>query len=1384
MKDPEICTRGSSRYSGIDILRFTVLAGCMMLLAAGQAYSADCVDNDKDGYVVCNGCVRVNNQQCGECNDNNSSINPGVAEICGDEIDNNCNGVIDFHAGENCTIGYSGLDFCSEPSNESPCCFTSSVYVCNANKTGVVCQMPPNGIDGLEKPVAETAYTAACHDEIDNDCDGLTDQADPDCAPTLGEQCNGLDDDYDELIDEDFNIGKSCTVGVGTCLRTGTNVCADKFSSTCSASPGTPVAENKPGDTVCTDGLDNNCNGLFDINDPGCQTSEICDGKDNDGDGLIDEGFTGLGQSCTSGLGQCTSEGTIVCAPGGQETMCSAAVGLASSEGPTGPTCSDGIDNDCDGSVDKEDPSCGSADLLVSCALPYYQGKKNPGFDSCVGLHRIVIFSNADLKKNPEALKAELLAMDKDGKIIASLPVKNWDLARLASRKDKEDWIVQSVGSQHKVFAPRPVLHVEYNDGNKKAEAFCSNIPFLELLEPEGKVVTSSEGDITRLFAAIPLVNTRKMQVLVDGVNLFAGLGISNPAQCTFSAPCSGSLLINGQMVTVSGLVVQSSPVSIPGMNVLDARLGNLGCGEHIFQLKSTRQLFAFPNTPDEQCLIDDIADRGTSSGLDITIDSPEEYVVLDEAPVRVMGNACSGREMAGVEINGKVLDVSTQLYTPGDGVNTGGRYDYTIDSTHFVTDLSADLNTGNEPLGTFDPGSNRLSAMVNDDLGNRSFDKKIFAIGDVALPALESAIQTDLQVKVQEAAKAATQELDNAFVVGMNKQAIQDLFNKRCVGAGQQFYENLQKDLINKEVGSKKMEVSVCSCDPTVHIYVTGFQMDPNQISCPVDFQNDKMHVSINLPEVKINMEARGGCRTEVLGVCVAKTNVSGTTNTTLSGAKLEFNITEGQLLGTEAPGAPLFTKPINSQPTTGNIHASIGCLATLCDIIVTPVAALVNLIAGDNLIPVIGFGKTIDINFEGEIGSSAPDPIALEKIKVDEQEVEGTGQKLSAVLSDVQITPQGLVAGLKGNFETLIVDPEVEPTPGAVITPAPIPSLPVNGVDEVFVALSDDTFNQFFASMATSGRLKTGCSDSGKTLGDLLPVDCETLSVGVCSDDDTVSCKTDTDCSGTCQQNVLKTAIAKGACYGFKGADCNTLPLGQRVVCNATKTKLADININASQSLLFCVREDIPPRLLIQDNISTPDVETSVRLNDLSVALVLDRNGDGQLDGELPSTHSCLAQDAPTVGDCSFFGACLDLNIVTGMQIATKQCANDPAILCSNNGNCASVGGSCVDVCTGGDPGFLTRVISVQPTIRSLGTVCGGAIGTGDDDLLANTSGQDTTINLMLQNANRFAPPACIKGLDLGGFVNFKDPRLISIDTDGDATFDDYLGLTGKVE
>lgn len=49
------------------------------------------VDNDGDGWVDAeNECVPG-----GDCNDDDPAVNPGVSEICGDGIDNNCDGQVD-----------------------------------------------------------------------------------------------------------------------------------------------------------------------------------------------------------------------------------------------------------------------------------------------------------------------------------------------------------------------------------------------------------------------------------------------------------------------------------------------------------------------------------------------------------------------------------------------------------------------------------------------------------------------------------------------------------------------------------------------------------------------------------------------------------------------------------------------------------------------------------------------------------------------------------------------------------------------------------------------------------------------------------------------------------------------------------------------------------------------------------------------------------------------------------------------------------------------------------------------------------------------------------------------------------------------------------------
>jgi len=98
---------------------------------------------------------------------------------------------------------------------------------------------------------------------VDNDGDGYLSDVDcndndPSINPGATEICNGIDDDCDELIDEGFDIdGDGYTSCGGDCDDNGATV-------------------NPEATEICDDTIDNDCDGLIDLEDSDCTTTEVC----------------------------------------------------------------------------------------------------------------------------------------------------------------------------------------------------------------------------------------------------------------------------------------------------------------------------------------------------------------------------------------------------------------------------------------------------------------------------------------------------------------------------------------------------------------------------------------------------------------------------------------------------------------------------------------------------------------------------------------------------------------------------------------------------------------------------------------------------------------------------------------------------------------------------------------------------------------------------------------------------------------------------------------------------------------------------------------------------------------------------------------------------
>jgi len=196
--------------------------------------------------------------------------------------------------------------------------------------------------DRIEACEAQDGYSSNT-----GDCD----DRDPDHHPGVLEVCDGLDNDCDDEVDEPRDLEDAPT---GVCEPTG--VCAE----------GAPVCAGADG-WACA---------FPDTFEP---EETLCDGLDNDCDGMIDEGLGQLWYADTDadGYGDPSTSTRACTRPGEGESFVAVAGDCAPTDPAIHPEAAelcDGVDNDCDRLVDVADDElvpaeAGLCGTLGICAL-------------------------------------------------------------------------------------------------------------------------------------------------------------------------------------------------------------------------------------------------------------------------------------------------------------------------------------------------------------------------------------------------------------------------------------------------------------------------------------------------------------------------------------------------------------------------------------------------------------------------------------------------------------------------------------------------------------------------------------------------------------------------------------------------------------------------------------------------------------------------------------------------------------------------------------------------------------------------------------------------------------------------------------------------------
>ena len=180
-----------------------------------------------------------------------------------------------------------------------------------------------------------------------------------DCIDT--EECDGLDNDGDGIVDEGFDSDGD---GIADCYDT----------EECDGL-------DNDGDGIVDEGFDSDGDGIAD-----CYDTEECDGLDNDGDGIVDEGFDSDGD----GIGDCIDG----CPNDPDKTnpgICGCGVPDTDSDDDGTPDCDDGCINDpfkidpgtcgCGCISDIDFDIDGVPDIVDNCTNVYNPGQEDSDGD-------------------------------------------------------------------------------------------------------------------------------------------------------------------------------------------------------------------------------------------------------------------------------------------------------------------------------------------------------------------------------------------------------------------------------------------------------------------------------------------------------------------------------------------------------------------------------------------------------------------------------------------------------------------------------------------------------------------------------------------------------------------------------------------------------------------------------------------------------------------------------------------------------------------------------------------------------------------------------------------------------------------------------------------